>query len=58
MLGLFTSFLLLGPFALDLPEFGLGLRQTAVILTIVYVLSTLWVSAPPTQKSRALRRLS
>ena len=40
VLGLFTSFLLLGPFALDLPDFGFRLLQTAVVLTIGYVLST------------------
>lgn len=39
VLGLFASFLLLGPFALDLPEFGLRLLQTAVVLTIGFVLS-------------------
>lgn len=40
VLGLFASFLLLGPFALDLPDFGVRLLQTAVVLTIGYVLST------------------
>ncbi len=40
VLGLFTSFLLLGPFALDVPVFGFRLLQTAVVLTIGYVLST------------------
>ena len=40
VLGLFGSFLLLGPFALDLPEFGFRLLQTAVVLTIGFVLST------------------
>ena len=40
VLGLFASFLLLGPFALDLPDFGVRLLQTAVVLTIGFVLST------------------
>lgn len=40
VLGLFACFLLLGPFALTLPDFGLRLLQTAVVLTIGYVLST------------------
>lgn len=40
VLGLFASFLLLGPFAFELSEFGFRLLQTAVILTIGYILST------------------
>lgn len=39
VLGLFASFLLLGPFALDLPDFGIRLLQTAVVLTIGFLLS-------------------
>lgn len=39
VLGLFACFLLLGPFALSLPDFGSRLLQTAVVLTIGYVLS-------------------
>lgn len=40
VLGMFASFLLLGPFALALPDFGFRLLQTAVVLTIGYLLST------------------
>ena len=40
VLGLFACFLLLGPFALPMPDFGLRLLQTAVVLAIGFVLST------------------
>ncbi len=40
VLGLFACFLVLGPLALTLPDFGFRLLQTAVILTIGYLLST------------------
>jgi prepilin peptidase CpaA len=40
VLGLFACFLLLGPFALPLPSFGIRLLQTAIVLIIGFVLST------------------
>jgi prepilin peptidase CpaA len=39
VLGLFAVFLLLGPFAFALPELGLRLLQTAVVLAIGYALT-------------------